>query len=95
MKIKSFLANVFSSMGDILSIAPRDRREVYTVPDKLPARGTGRHFDAVWAVIGRQFEKEETAIQTAGSAQDQLTVHNGSGKKDTRKSGTEETENGC
>ncbi len=37
MKIKSFLANVFSSMGDMMSIDSRERRDVYTVPDKLPA----------------------------------------------------------
>ena len=76
MKIKSFLENVFSSMGDLLSIAPRERSEVYTVPDELPARGIGRHFDAVWALIGRQVEKEETAMQTASSTTDQLKVRN-------------------
>ncbi len=91
MKIKFFLANVFSSMGSILSIAPGDR-EVYTVPDELPAKGIGRHFEAVWTLIGRQFEKAETAMQTAPGTADQLKVRNGSGKNNTM---TGDTENGC
>lgn len=60
-KFFTFLLAVFFAMGSMLSLTPREgrTREVYTVPDDEPSQGIARHFEAVWALIGKAVEKYE------------------------------------